>query len=464
MVVFKEDLSVNIEFGRPLWARYPRREVVQYAREEGWQREYVLMPDDDLKKMHRALEVAMPPKELVVSAAGQLGLKSQLQTIFGSGQRGSTDIEWHPTDIVIDGCRAWARHQRWQEGGGEGWFGSPIYHDWIVAGAWIRDVELLQWAGELFEHPLGKLIEDNSSWRVVADADPRLWSGVEIEKESLCFYDEYYAQPAGVYRNYTVKWGLCTVVVSVYLPDYWQIQVEAEWEHPVCYPFRVARNGREEKRFAPPYSTLEGDRSFLAAGESKGWRVADYVTELPDLPEYLPPTEAGGDYATFWPSREAWEDFARRHNIRAKRLSLGLHAPDEGEAGAVCIPLSSKLAQLAWAQGEATSVPEIIGEIPPLDQWEYQESPVGNSYWNRSYIQIGRVTAYCFGAPRDGVSVFLSEGGGNSGRDHRGWVRVPPDRKITLAFGLSVRDVGDLCRDRTETVVYTDGRILFGER
>lgn len=468
-VAFKEGLIVDIVYGQPEYVQFPAI-VEQFARYADRNDRYAQMPDD-LRRMHRAMQIAVPPEEFVVSATGQTGLKATIKMLFGSGQRGqATDTEWHPTSLVEDGARAWVRRQRWQEGGGDGWFGSPIYHDWAVAGAFIRDAELRQWTDELFEHPLGKLIEaeaDTSNYGWVyapAGTDPRSWPGVEIESESFSFRDAEDGKTQGVHRAFRVKWGLWSGGVSVYLPEYWQVKTESEWEHPMFYPFRIARNGREEKRFAPTYTSLEADREFLEFGRTEEGREAvEYTTELPDLPEFVPPTEASGDYATCWPSLDAWQDFVRRHNIRAKKPFLGLHSPHD-EAGAVFIPLTREFAELAWVEG-ATPVPEVIGEVPPTDQWEFRGSTVGNSYWDRSHFQVGPVQGYCFGQPKDGENdIHLSEGGGNCQTYHRGWVRVPADRKVKASFGLTVRDVGDPLRGYHETVVYTDGRVQLAEK
>lgn len=473
-VAFIKEGLVGIVHGLPESVKFPAS-VVQFAPSADRKGRYAQMPDD-LRRMHRAMQIAVPPEEFVVSVAGQTGLKETIQKIFGSGQRDPTETEWHPTSLVENGARAWVRHQRWQEGGGENWIGSPIYNDWAVAGAFIRDAELRQWADELFEHPLGKLIEADTGNGCVysgcvytADTDPRSWPGVKIESESFSFFDtgDYSvkngkAQP-GVHRTYRVQWGLWLGEVSVYLPEYWQIKTETEWEQPVCYPFRIARNGREEKRFAPPYTSLETDRQFVVSGDIGGRQVVEYSTELPNLAEFIPPTEAGGDYATCWPSLDDWQDFARRHNIRAEKPFLGLHSPNDSEPGAAFVPLTKEFADLAWTQG-ATPVPVVIGEVPPKNQWEFRGS-TGNSFWDRSYFRVGLVQGFCFGQPKDGESdIYMSEGGGNCEKYHRGWVRVPADRKVKGASGLTVRDVGDKLRGFHETVVYTDGRVQLAEK
>lgn len=299
-VAFAETLSVDVVYGKPFHVQFPKHPVQQFARFADRKGRYAQMPGA-LRRMHRAMQIAVPPERLVVAAAGQTGLKAMVQTLFGSGQRGSTDYEWHPTDLVIEGARAWVRRQRWQEGGGDGWFGSPIYHDWAVAGIYVRDVELVAWADELFQRPLAQLIEADEIGGSVgylyapAGTNPRSWRGVEVESESFSFHDaednavkDGKTQP-GVHRAFRVKWNLWSGEVSVYLPEYWQIKTESEREHPVCYSFRVARNGREERRFAPLYTSLDADREFIASGNTEeGHQVVDYTTELPDLPEYIP--------------------------------------------------------------------------------------------------------------------------------------------------------------------------------
>ncbi len=460
----KESIGVKVAYGRPENVQLPQGSL-QYSREvpslrkEGWDQ----VPES-IARIYRAMQLAVPPEGAVLASAGQTGLKERQDAIFGSGQRGPTRYEWCPTSLIVGGARAWVRHCRWQEGGGNGWHGRPIYHDWAVAGVFLRDDDLRPWADNLFEHPLGRALEshgDYTPWLYFpAGTNPRAWPDVDILKEKFSFREDHYdverITPPGVYRVHRVAWRLWEGLVFVHLPEYWQVTAGADWGGEVHYPFRLARNGREERRFAPPYSSLEADEAFWRSGRSpEGRLVEEYTTSLPDLPEYDPPAEAGGSYASFWESPEAWADFARRHNVRADRAFLSQIGPRD--PGGVLVPLTRALAERAWSEG-ATMLPPGAHEFPR----NFRDLPPFEEGYRADYPNRLRKVP---GGPFGGLTVRIEEEDDQAScliKDRPFWIEVPPG--LALPFGHTVREVGDpTIPGLSETVVYRDGIVRLPE-
>jgi len=441
-------IAVTIVTGQPHFAC--GQIGTEFSR-ENTQRNYQPVPTD-LQRIYRAMQLATPPEGVVVAGAGQLGLKARIAEIFGSGQRGSTNTEWCPTDLSVEGVRAWTRHQRWQEGGGDGWIGSPIYHDWVVAGAFLHEEGLRQWANQLFQHPLGAALEEDGGYAYAvyfpyyADSAPDQWEGVEVLEMGWEFVkeDDFSVQNgkavAGVYRTYKVRWELWSGTVAIHQPHLWWINREWESHYPVNYNFLAARNGQEERRFVFP----GGD--YPEKGE---------FGSLPEQPAWASPTEASGEWATFWASEDAWEEFALTWNIWAEKVRLGIHAPISGEPGGMLVPLTREWAENAWASG-ATPLPEVIGEVPPTDQWDRRVE----DGFHRSAILVGVAKATGYGAPGEVNTIHLVEGGGNCQRYIAGWVRVPSDRQAAYPYGLTVRDPGDQIRGDREIAITTDGWVI----
>jgi hypothetical protein len=214
-----------------------------------------------------------------------------------------------------------------------------------------------------------------------------------------------------------------------------------KFEDRLHLPATVYRkDGEEERVFL----------GHLGDGKKRKFRVFS-------LPEVPPPTDVSGGYAAFFPTEDFLEEFCVRHNVIATGIFLGYHAPNEDEPGSHLLRMNEEWARVAYGEG-ATSLPEVIGEIPPLDQWEYR--PKSGAYYEMSSCKMGVVGAYTYGKIAEGGMVFLGDGiGGNCETRYRGWLRVPSDRKVTVSHGLTIRDAGDETREENEIVVYTDGRI-----
>lgn len=434
-------LAVSIEYGHP-------------SQFFGAQ-EFKKIPDE-LVKLNRLMMVAVPPEAYIAAQAGQVELKNNLAVAFGSGQRGGTEMFWSPTDKIVDGCRAWVRHQQWQEGGGDGWFGDPIYHDWIVGGAWIQEEGLKAFAEKFFGHPLGaaiyKMMEMPFGFPTFhgvffpEGTEPQRWQNVTVERKGFQFEapDSYtvkeYGHQPGVYQAFQIQYGIWEGEVHVFSSEHWQVQVDSEWECPVHYPFLLARNGREERKFALNISEEE----FQDRREK-----VSYSTILPQE-KFVPPVESSGSWATFWPSNETWRVFARKHNIRAKHPFLGIHGPRYEEDGEAFFPLNREMAEIAWSEG-ATKTPPVIGEVPPFESWE--------TFWGRFRVMVAP-NQECHAYGRE--SLYMDNGNGNSGKGVYGWLRVPPTMAVKVPYGTTVREVGDNIRDNHELVVYTDGSVILG--
>jgi hypothetical protein len=424
--------SVKIIDGRPQNVFFPEDGVVQYSRCAGVN--YSRIPDE-LRRVYRGMEINVPPSELILSSAEQQLKLLEDDRKFGYRKPGVVrEVEWCPTSLLVNGVRAWVLHYRLREKKGSLNRGN-IIDDLAVKGAFFYDEPLRKWAEKLFKHPLGRLIEigEGKTGRVYAPAgsNPKLWPDVHLKRENFSFTsaDDYSVKKggakAGVYREFSVKWGLWEGEVLVYLPDYWQVTIRWEYEYPVRYPFLFCTNGYEERKVSPHYFSLEEDLKFISRW-SHGHKV-EYVTvnELPNLPEFVPPLEASGEYATFWPSLVNWQTFARRHNIRASLHFLSNLKEDE--SGGLFIPLKRDFAELAWEEG-ATMLPPVIEEIT-LNKMRHL-----------------------------GSSIYIAQ----SNR----WIAARPGIKV--AFGHTVRSLDDkTIPHSTETVVYRNGLVklpnkLFG--
>ena len=112
-IIFSENGEIKVEKGSPEDVWYKGEGVVMYTKQMRAKHSdgrYVELPNN-LKELHRAMSIAVPPTELFVNSVGQCGLKGDIQTMFGSGQCSSSLSEWHPTNLVVDDARAWVlRH------------------------------------------------------------------------------------------------------------------------------------------------------------------------------------------------------------------------------------------------------------------------------------------------------------------------------------------------------------------
>lgn len=448
-----ETLSVDCVYGQP-WHL-----VKVQKKEEGdvdrgiWAFEKDNVPDE-LQLVFRAMRTMNPPEDIIKSSFGMRVPSSMVDAMFGVGRRSGATLTYLPTDLVSGGYRAWVLFKEWYEGGGEGWFGEPIHHKVYCAGFWLNEEAAQKWAEELAEHPLGKFLVqyEKSPYDVFfqAGVNPAAWEGVEILFYSGYNNPEYIREyhpdfSVGVYHKYQVRFGRWEGSVLVHAPELWEVRFDDERKgYPLVphYPLLRVSNGMEEQLFVATAEDAVAENQYR------------YLNHLPNRRAYCP-TDASGEWATFWPNDDEWEKFAFSHHIMAKQAQLGLHAPWPSESGAILIPLTREWAEFAWQAG-AARLPEVIGEVPPLSEWELKGE---NPHYEHSTFQVGGVQGYCFGKAEAGTMIWMQTGGGNCATHHRGWVRIPVDRQVKNSFGISVRDVGDETRDMNETVVFTDGRV-----
>lgn len=445
--------SIHIQSGKIGNVRGYARHVV-FAEGLGVCREFPgekeILPQALPLAEYLAMQYFQPPLEAVQSYGSIQGHLNSMEVVFGTGNRSGHDYEWVPTSARWEDCRAWVLRDRFTEGGGEGWIGNPIYHNNAVQAAWLRIPVIREWTANLFASPFGQMfLRQNPGpyGRILLGANDltsNLDPTLKVSSPSC-----YTHETEGVYMEYRVEWGTWTGYLRRDVPNGWVVENDnnRQFKKWLRLPATVYKNGKE-------------DMAFLGNnGESE--EKKHIALSLPATPA---PVDVTGGFAAFFATEEEVVNFCLRHNVIAEKIWLGLHAPADysNEPGAHLLTLNEEWAKIAWAEG-AKPLPETIGEIPPTEQWEYKASSNGNSYWDRSYIPVGAVKGYCFGQAKDGINVSMSEGGGNCEKYHRGWVRVANDRKVVLSHGLTIRDVGDSMRDRTETVVYTDGRLVLAE-
>ncbi len=253
-VAFKNG-SVCLISGSPEFVHFPINNIERWARRKG--RCYSPLPKE-LQRIHRAIEIAILPKALVVEMVGT-------RTLFDNRRRFSRETEWCPTSFMVNGVRAWVCRRYWQEIGGYYWnklFSDFISHDWVIGGALIKDTELREWADKLFKHPVGKLIEfesNTSPFNCVyasVNSNPTAWPDIKINSKSshFSFYEADHRDVIcgktrpGVHCVYYVRWGLWQGKIAVYLPEYWQLKTRFESKGLERHSFWVARNGYQERR------------------------------------------------------------------------------------------------------------------------------------------------------------------------------------------------------------------------
>lgn len=392
----------------------------------------------DIEQLFRAMQIARPPTEFVRAAFGVEAPDAMSDAVFGVGSRGAAEIIFLPTSLTANGHRAWVAEKSWVEGGGEGWFGAPAKRSAYVAGIWLNEGAAQQWAEGLAAHPLGSLLmaEREIPHRIITEGDPTTWGGVEIQSEEHELIEGGYLlaktdAPNGVYRALRIAFGHWSGTVYTHEPQMWEVEVESTFTHPITprYITLHARNGVREV-------LLRGNEADMNEDGSRP--RACYLRKLPDRKSHAP-TNVSGNWATFWPTPEAWERFATEHHIVARRLT-NIHAL-EGAGKEFFIPLDRAWAELAWRSG-AQKLPAESVELKAAD---FIAGPRDRR------VESGPLK----GATIYHTTVFLSSG--CSG--FKGWVRCEPG--LGISHAQVVREIGDDSRERTETTVFTDGSCVY---
>ncbi len=405
----------------------------------------------ELELVFRAMQIVTPPEAVFVGGIGMRVPDPLTDAIFGVGRRSAASLTMLPTELVAHAHRAWVMLKEWTEGGGDGWIGPVAEHRAFVAGLWLNETAAQQWAAELAEHPLGKFLLEGSKapFAVVLKerANPAEWAGVEVTSTShrlLTEEDDYLLKtlgggcPVGVYHSRSVTFGRWSGTVYVHAPGIWKVEQDGRYEGSLTphYPLLCARNGQEEVRLI----ATEADR------EPCGNLRTSYTTDLTGWRRFEP-IDASGTWATFWPSREAWEAFAGEHQLRAQSV-FALHGPDFWFGGGECFaPLNREWAEKAWVIG-ATQLP---AESNPLAVADFNAD--GQHGWRRldnpgSPLNGANLT-------KDGRTVFLAD---RSPR-YKGWIRAQPG--IGVSHAAVVRQAGDSSRERSELTVFTDGSCVY---
>lgn len=419
---------------------------------------------DYLISVFRAMQVAIPPENIYTGAISNQAPSAMVDTMFGVGRRSSATFTFLPTELTAHGHRAWVKHKYWTEGGGECWIGSLIEHNAYVAGFWLDERAAQQWVEDLTKHPLGKvLLKSTTPYAVVFQdhVNPAEWEGVRINYFSYCLLsedDNYLLNtigggcPKGVYRSFNVSFEQWNGTVYVHAPELWQL---------------VRDKKRDVFPLSPSYLILRacnGAQEVFLTGtdqDKNGW--TKYVYELPRRKSYNP-LDASGNWATFWPSYNAWEEFAFAQHIKARQVST-LHSDDWGdEDDPFFIPLTQEYAKKAWAAG-ATKLPaESIklkvsqfkagyGEGDRLINDE--QNPLNGAviYDGFDFVSglVGRIVDWIW-LKKESACVFLPMG-------FVGWIQC--QKGLAISHATVVRKLGDKSRDPTEITVFSDGSCIY---
>ncbi|MFA5030849.1 MAG: hypothetical protein WC495_04630 [Patescibacteria group bacterium] len=405
-----------------------------------------ILPQDLEMEEYLAMQYFDPPAEAVRSSYGIQDRLKLIDVAFGTGNRSGHDYEWVPTSAVWDDCRAWVLRDRFTEGGGDGWFGDPIFHNNAIAAAWLHVPTMKGWAKEVFANPFGKIFLQQK---------PEMHADVLLEEKDLQIAlttvelsfqgrgnPSYYVDTERVsaHGEYRVRWGKWSGILRWNISG-WVVEEERrQFKRWLYLPATVYRNGCEEV-------AILGDSGC----DKEKWVERS-------LPKKSVPTDVTGRYAAFFPTKESLIGFCLCHNVYAECVWLGVFAPHDNEPGAHLLAMSEEWAKIAWTEG-ATPIPAgAITEVPPIDTWERPSDKVEGSYGNRSRFPLGGgMTAHCYGEWEEGKMVYLPCGCNGRPTFH-GWLRIQKDRKIRLG-GLSVRDVGDPYGAEGGVTVYANGEL-----
>ena len=394
-------------------------------------------PQSDLASLCTTLRILPPPEALMRRGSTTLGPSPIITAPTDVDHHQIHTFTFRPTDVVVEGYRAWLVEQNWL--GGDVHSTKGFYADAF----WLNEEKATSWAKAQQRHPLVQLLSKELSTPSLifapADTDIETWEGawVHYQGHRLLTERDKFRKHIGVYLQLYVQFGRWSGTILVCRPTLWELKIELDVKAPLIpvYFTVVARNGLETRMFSYDGGPLDRD--------------ATYTTELPNLPEHKV-QDASGKHATFWRSSAAWREYAKPQKIRANRpLSLlrpNRFMPEEE----VLIPLTKEEAERAYESG-VSRLPEVICNLNIGDFVEVSDAANGSIY------KVVSTEHPCVGAVShkkpgdDQFVVFLPPG-------FRGWIR--PEESIQVSQGTTIREPGDKNRHVTEFCVYTNGEVV----
>ncbi|HXH27082.1 MAG TPA: hypothetical protein VNG90_04240 [Candidatus Acidoferrum sp.] len=389
-----------------------------------------------LELLCRTLEILQPPDYLVNRGFAGTGPDLEVDAPF-SDYRSTGTYTFRPTDVIASGHRAWLVEHQWPDGE------RGIQQTGAYVGAfWLIEERAIQWAQQQQKHPLVKLLTSDKHVQhlIVAPAETNIdtWEGATIKPQGYCLLTarDGFRKSSGVHAQFHVQFGRWSGTILVPRPLLWQLQTELDDQYPLIPPYwtLVARNGVETLLF----STDQKLQNCYSRG-------------LPALPKHQV-RDASGDYATFWSSPEAWNQFAKQHQLRATWRSVSRMPGAPHLEGEILILLTPEDAEKAYKVG-AAKLPDIIHGLKPEDFVR-----INGTAAEAPAFEVTAMGHPCRGArahatqDENGLVVFLPEG-------FRGWIY--PDAGIQIPHGATIRKLDDQTSHPTELCVFANSKATW---